>query len=374
MDKNIDENRLVRKTKKVRSRWLTKFSKYKRKLLKHVWALRLLILSAVVGVIILCLFMVILLINMLGFGRYTNLLFNFIFTPTDKVETIGDRTNILILGKGGVGHEAPDLTDTIIFASISHTGEGLVLVSVPRDVWIPALRAKINSAYYWGNQKIPGGGDILAKASVEEVLGQPIQHVMTIDMNDFSKLIDVLGGVEVDVENSFVDEKFPIEGREDELCDGDLQLKCRYETISFEQGLQSMDGETALKFIRSRNAQGDQGTDFARSERQEQVINAIEKKAMSRDVVLSLDKARTLLDLFYEIVDTDLSEDALAILARKLYDSRNLRQSYVLDEQFLENPPISREYDNLYVFIPKSNEGDWREVHTWLKDILNTEE
>src|SRR3989338_6450602 len=90
--------------------------------------------------------------------------------PTTVVKLITDtglendrgRVNVLLLGTGGPGHEGPDLSDTIILASIEKTGKDVVLISIPRDLWVPALSSKINSAYAYGQEK-DGNGLILAK-------------------------------------------------------------------------------------------------------------------------------------------------------------------------------------------------------------------
>src|SRR3989344_5788030 len=63
------------------------------------------------------------------------------------------RVNVLLLGTGGAGHEGPDLTDTMILASIDKDGDDTFLISIPRDLWAPSLSAKINSAYAYGQEK-----------------------------------------------------------------------------------------------------------------------------------------------------------------------------------------------------------------------------
>ncbi|OGM05849.1 hypothetical protein A2125_02550 [Candidatus Woesebacteria bacterium GWB1_43_5] len=362
------EVKIFKKVKRVRSKRMMFLSRAKRKILKHVWFVRIALASLVLAVVCLIVLIGVLVFNSLGFGRYTNMLGAFLFTPKDKIESMGGRTNILILGKGGKGHEAPELTDTIIFASISHKGAGITLVSLPRDIWIPQLRAKLNSAYYWGDQKAFGGGLILAKATVEEIVGEPVHYAAVVDFSGLKSVVDLLGSIEVDIENSFVDEKYPISGREGDLCDGDRELKCRYETVSFEKGLGTMDGDTALKFVRSRNAEGDEGDDMARISRQQKVLDAIEKKLFSREVYLSPGRIKGLIALFGEVVETDISDEAGAILARRVLESKNSRGSYVLGEDLLDNPPISKLYDNLYVFVPKA--GTWEKVREWIDSLL----
>jgi anionic cell wall polymer biosynthesis LytR-Cps2A-Psr (LCP) family protein len=171
------------------------------------------------------------------------------------------------------------------------------------------------------------------------------------------------------VETSFVDEKYPIRGREDDECDGDPEYGCRFETIKFNKGEQLMSGETALKFTRSRNAEGDEGTDFARSKRQQKVIEAIKEKVLSREILLSPKKLLALRDTLLEYTETDIDTSAAAILARRVLQSKDTVDSHVLPEDLLVNPPKLYKYDNLYVFIPKT-EG-WSEVHKWVRHILD---
>lgn len=365
-------------------------SRLKRRLLKHVWVIRALGILGAAMIVFLVILLVGSLIKKTKIPYYYNLASSFIFTPEGVVDEIDGRTNILILGKGGDGHEAPDLTDTILFMSLDHNENEVTMISLPRDIWLPTLRTKLNSVYYWGNKKEPlvqrtpdtegvGGGIILAKASVEEILGQHVHYAVVLDFSGFREIIDVLGGVEVDVETEFSDEKFPIPGRENDLCDGDPEYKCRYETLRFAQGRQLMDGETALKFARSRNAEGDEGTDFARQKRQQKIIEAVKEKILDKDTLLSPKKLLQLKDAFLSNLEMDIEENESAVLARILLNSKDNISSQILPEELLINPPLSFKYDNLYVFIPKE-EGlstgsglDWSEVHNWVECILDNE-
>lgn len=345
------------------------WSKFKRKLLKHVWAVRIGIVALGLAGVVLIVFLTSLLLGKTALGFYLGLAKDFIFVPSEKIESFEGRTNILILGKGGAGHDAPDLTDTIIFLSIAKTPASVNSISIPRDVWIPGIRAKVNSAYYWGNQKKVEGGRVLAKSTVEEIVGQPIFYAVVVDFSAFKKVVDVLGGIEVEVDRSFTDEKFPIPGKENDECGGDTEFRCRYETIHFEKGLRVMDGDTALKFVRSRNAEGDEGTDIAREARQQKVIAAIKKKILSNEIIFSFKKLRALLGIARENIETDISASEAVIIARMVISAKDNVHSNVLPENFLVNPPVSPRYDNLYVFIPKA--GDWSEVRGWVKCVVS---
>ncbi len=344
------------------------FSRLKRKILKHTWLARIGLFLGALGVICLLILSIFLLINKTKIPFYADLISNFIFAPNSKIGSINNRTNILLLGKSGEGTSSPDLTDTIIFASLDLNKSKITLVSLPRDIWVPSIRAKLNSAYYWGNQKEKNGGMNLAKSLTEEIAGQPIEYAVVLNFSGFKEMIDAIEGINVDIERDFVDEKFPIPGKENDLCNGDKEYRCRYETISFKKGLTHMDGTLALKFARSRNAEGDEGTDLARAARQEKIIQALKEKVLSKNVMLSPFKLLGLYRALMKNLETDVPPSAQAVLARKLFISRGNIKSSVLLPDLLTSPRISPRYDNQYVFLPK--DGNWQGIHNWIENLL----
>jgi LCP family protein required for cell wall assembly len=251
------------------------------------------------------------------------------------------------------------------------------MVSIPRDIWIPEIRAKINSAYYWGktgspyfDNKSDGGGIGLAKKMVEEVTGQPVQYGVVVDFSSFKDIVDALGGVQVDVENTFTDKLYPIEGKENDICGGDPTFACRYETVTFSPGPQTMDGETALKFVRSRHAEGTEGTDIAREARQQKVIDAIKDKVVEPSTFLSPKVDLAMLGIAKKYIETDIDLPTAGTLLRfAAAGSKNIGQ-FLIPEDLLVNPPASNAYDNLYVFIPKAGNGKWEAIHSWFQEIL----
>lgn len=291
---------------------------------------------------------------------------NFLFTPDDSIESISGRTNILLLGKQGGQYDSPELTDTIIFVSLNlDNPESITAISLPRDIWIPDLDDKINSAFMKGNERQSGAGILLAKTTVEKIVGQPIHYAVVVDSSSLVEVVDVLGGVDIDVEKSFVDEKFPILGKENDECGGDPEYKCRYETLNFTQGLTKMDGTLAMKYSRSRQSSDlEEGTDFARAARQQKVIAAIKEKALTSETLLDFSKLSNLYSIFTKSVETDLSYPQIAYLGRKLLKIKSEINSSVLPQELLINPEISNTYRNLYVFIPRVE--DWSEVHAWV--------
>ncbi len=305
------------------------------------------------------------------------------------------RINVLLLGVGGGVHEGPDLTDTIIFATIDPKKQEAVLVSLPRDMWVPEISAKINTAYVYGEEKDKGGGLVLAKAMVSRILGQDIDYAVKIDFDGFVKAIDKMGGLDVNVERSFDDYAYPITGKEDESCGFDETIiaslsaqiatgsatesesfPCRYEHLHFDQGIVQMDGETALKYVRSRHALGPEGSDFARSKRQERVISAIKDKVFSLNLLLNPVNVMDIIDVIKDSIATDIKEeeyDDFVRLAQKFQKSEI--RSAIIDtgdyaserEGLLINPPTGAEYRNQWILIPKAGNGDYSDIREYVK-------
>jgi LCP family protein required for cell wall assembly len=341
----------------------------KRKLARHLYLTRFLVLALLVGLII------------FSFNLLLPSSFRFLKTILGDTPLIGSasikdlkstdgRINILVLGIGGTNHQGADLTDTIIFFSVDNQGQEALILSLPRDIWIPSIRAKINTAYHYGEEKKPGGGLILAKAAVSEILDQPVHYAVLVNFEGFVKAIDLLGGVEVEVERAFDDHKYPIPGMEE--AEPEEQ---RYESLHFDAGWQKMDGDRALKYVRSRYAEGEEGTDFARSKRQQRLILAIKAKIFSTKTLLNPQKFPELAKIFKDYVDTDIvEEDYLPFLRLALeFEQKNLRTGILNggaegEEGYLINPPKSQRYDYQWVLVPRT--GDWQEIQEYLVSLI----
>lgn len=271
--------------------------------------------------------------------------------PEDILRAASGRTNFLILGMGGAGHEAADLTDTIMFISLNPVTKDTVLLSIPRDLWVASLRAKINTAYHYG-------GLTAAKTAITAILGQPVHYAVTLDFAGFTEVIDLVGGINITVPATFDDFQYPVPGQETAPLDE------RYEHLHFDAGPQRLDGTTALKYVRSRNAQGDQGSDFARSRRQQQVISAFKDKLFSAQTLLHptrlLELKRTLsASLIHDLSDAEIL--ALAKLAIG-FSTASIRSGNL--DALLYHPPISSRYDSQWVLTPRADQN--------LKDYVTT--
>jgi len=328
----------------------TIFNRLKRKVLSRVWLSRLLLILAL-GLVILAVYFISR--PLLGPASV------FIRPLSTYLDHTSGRTNIVFLGVGGPGHEAPDLTDTIIFASVHLDSGKITLLTIPRDLWVPTMQSKINTAYHYGELRRPGSGGItLAKASVSEVLGVPVHYAVVLNFSTFVQFIDHFGGLDVQVPVSFTDPRYPIPGRENDLCGGDPETLCRYETISFSQGLQHMNGDTALKFVRSRHADNDEGTDYARSRRQTEVIRALRSKLLSLATdPRNFDLLRDGLRLATSSIQTDFPESEFSILLRLglLTRDQELQTAALTEPETLYHPPVSQEYGQQWVLVPADN-------------------
>lgn len=347
-----------------------KYSRIKRKILSHVLAVRIFLIGILLISSVLFGFLAVKILRTFDFAFYYTITSNFLFSPVSQLAKEDDRTNILVMGKAGGRHDGPELTDTIMLISVSLNNKNIKIISIPRDLWIPEMRAKINSAYYWGNQKNVGGINF-AKAEVSQVMGIPIHYGAVIDFSGFKDLIDQVGGIEVNVANGFTDHLYPIEGRENDMCGNrDSKYMCRYESLTFNPGLQFMDGETALKYVRSRHAEGEEGTDLAREARQAKVIEALKNKLSDKNTYLDLNRDKALLKVILRSIETDIDYPTAAIIGRKMYDGKDAIDSYLIPEELLINTKPSPTYDMQSVFIPKAGNGKWTEIQTWIAGII----
>lgn len=349
------------------------YSKIKRRILSHVILVRVFLAVCILALLSLIVFFVVKGTQSLNIPLYFDVAYNFIKVPTEQLASFDGRTNILVMGKAGGTHDGPDLTDTIMLVSVSLDKKNIKIISIPRDTWVPDIRAKINSAYYWGNQKSPGGGITFAKAISSLVVGVPIQYGVVIDFSGFKDVINELGGIEVDVENAFTDYLYPIAGKENDTCGGDLSYSCRYETLTFSSGKQTMDGETALKFVRSRHAEGTEGTDIAREVRQQKIISALKNKLSDKNTYTNFSRDIKIIRVVLRSIEMDMDYPTAAIIARLVYSAKDSISSFLIPQELMLNPPVSSKYDMQSVFIPKAGNGKWEEINSWVSTNLQTQ-
>lgn len=322
--------------------------------------------------------------------KWSPVFFQYFFHKEIDLKKTEDRVNVLFLGIGGGKHDGPLLTDTIIYASIDPKGQKVTLISIPRDLWLPDLQAKINTAYAIGEEKRKDGGLLLTKTVVEKIFDQPVDYILRIDFNGFVKAIDMVSGIDVNVEKSFEDLEYPIAGKETDTCGytGEEfgkkatssaifeEFPCRYEHISFQKGLGHMDGEKALKFVRSRHAKGSEGTDFARAKRQENVISTFKNKVFSLNTIVSPGKLMGLYNVLQDSLHTNIKPqeyDDFIKLIRKVQDTQtnnvvfSYTDPYSKKQDIFINPISSKTYNDQWVLIPRIGNGNFSEIQKYVE-------
>lgn len=269
---------------------------------------------------------------------------------------INGRVNVALLGIGGGSHEGADLTDTILILSFHLGHKTLGMISVPRDIWSDTLKDKVNSAYHYGEEKKKSGGLVLSKAIISDMIGLPIQYGVVFDFTKFEQIINLVGGITVNVSEGFTDTQYPISGKENDTCNGDTTYACRYETLTFVTGLQHMDGSRALKYVRSRHALGSEGNDFARGRRQQQVLVALKNTVTSRDVLMNPKRLIDLSRAFDDATDSDMNTAQLLTVGKLFLNTGEDHITRISIEDLLYSPQES--WYGRFVLLPKESFED----------------
>lgn len=229
-------------------------------------------------------------------------------TAGDAVEegllTAKDKSTIMIMG---VDAREDDVgrSDTLMIAAVDPKRNQASLLSVPRDtrVKIPGHSwDKINAAYAYGSAKSGIlGGEKLAQRTVEDFLGVNIDHYVVIDTHAFQKIIDAIGGIDIDVEKRMYYE---------DPWDDDGGL-----VIDLKPGMQHMNGKTAVTYVRYRDEEGDIG----RIKRQQKFMKACMDKVTSPAII---PKLPTVIKEVIGSVKTDLSFRQLLEFAGTLKEAQ----------------------------------------------------
>jgi LCP family protein required for cell wall assembly len=216
------------------------------------------------------------------------------------------RVNILLLGKGGDNQSnGPDLTDSLLIISLDPVNDKVALLSIPRDLWVQPEgygHMKINAVYanakysaLSNNPEDESAAESTAISTVtdvvEENLGINMHYYAMIDFAAFEEVVNILGGIDVTLEEPY--------------SDPTMLVGSRY--FSLPEGTSHLDGGHALAYARSRY--GSERGDFDRGEHQQKVVVAIKDKALSLGTFANPLKISQLLSTFGDRVRTNLSID-----------------------------------------------------------------
>ena len=215
-----------------------------------------------------------------------------------KVNIPNRYLNIVLLGSDRRPHAGHWRTDSMIIVSVDTTDNVVRLLSIPRDLWvfIPGHGYnRINTADLWGELAQKGSGPDRVKQTIYQNLGIPIHYYVRVDFGGFIKIIDTVGGVDIDVD-------------------------CPLPDINLSAGMHHMDGKQALRYARSRKSTND----FDRGRRQRKVLLALWDQALTMDIVPRLPELwRTMSDSF----QTDLPLSQVINLA---YVGTQVRPQHIL--------------------------------------------
>lgn len=286
-------------------------------------------------------------------------------TDITKLSQGDRRINILLMGIGGDNHPGGNLTDTMLVASIDPKNKEVAMISVPRDLYIKVPNYgsyKINSVFSLQDynskdtnnsqntkREAIDGNIALIKKTISDFLGVPIHYAVVINFDGFKKVIDILDGVDINVTKEIYDPYFP-----DKYVDG-------YDPFYMKEGLNHMDGETALKYARSRETT----SDFDRSRRQQEVIMAAKEKAVA---TFNPRKISQIVDILSDNLRTDmqLSEmNELFSIAKDI--NQNKIKTKVLDDS-ADGLLYADKYDGMYVLVP--NDSTLKEIHNFVSQYF----
>lgn len=293
-------------------------------------------------------------------------------TPT---QTNGHK-NLLILGLDSLqtrGSSAP-LTDTMLLATIDFNQGGIITLPLPRDLWNPAYQTKINALYTYGLERNPQQPAEFATTTIAEMTGLNLHHTLVISMENVSQIIDLLGGVKVEVTESFVDEKFPRPDVDVTQVTDHAQL---YEQVEFTVGEEIMSGARALKYMRSRHGNNQQNTDNARTKRQQAVIEALLAKMTTKEVILNSQLTGQLYRYYLNHFAVDLPPAELLSTLKTLWPVKDQLQFssshlsiYPQDPKGIIAHPPQYLYDGQWVYIIRDQDEFRQMIQDQLLGLL----
>ena len=338
------------------------------------------------------------------------------FNPPSVITPKKTTYNFLLLGYAGGLHEGTYLTDTVIISHIDTKTNQVTLFSIPRDIWVqlptrsgPDFHTKINAVYQAElfPKDYPNLKKVSTKMIISQITGLPIDGYISLNFKGFTEAIDILGGVDINIEKSFTDTQYPIDGKEKDLCDQEelfkkaepyitppfdeterlnkfkedpkievfvknatdspeLAFPCRYEKLEFKNGLLHMDGEIALKYSRSRHSETD-GGDFARARRQQKLIEAVKNKVLS---INFLSKIISLMDEFKKDVKSDISLDII----KKFISQSDLIKKYKINSFILTDQNVFKNAisdDRQYILVPNEGIDNWNGLQKLINNTIN---
>lgn len=258
----------------------------------------------------------------------------FKFTPSEYTAAEDSTLDFLILGTNGIH------TDTIMIASVNLEKSKVSVFSVPRDLYVNGRRINTYFSSY--------GMDHLSRM-LKQVTGLQIDHYMQVDLEAFVEIVNIIGGVNVFVEEAIYDGLYP-------------SAVGTYSPYSIEVGQYHFDGEDALKYARSRKST----SDFHRAGRQQVILEAIRSKILQMDAVMNTKELAQMFQSFLVHTKTDMS----------LLDVVSFYSDY---KEFEVNSGLVLSVDNhlrsminqagAYILVPKT--GNYDNIQAAVQELVH---
>lgn len=261
-----------------------------------------------------------------------------------------NKINILLAWIWGWNHDAPNLTDTIILASINIDTKIISMLSIPRDLYVSYSlndeTGKINRLFakhnFLTNSKQKAMKELRNKVS--EITGQDIDYYVNVDFKWFEEIINTIWWIELTLEENFVDYSYP-------------DWNWWYKTLFFKKWTWIFDWENALKYVRSRHST----SDFDRSLRQQQVLSALKEKLSWSYFLTSPLKIKELYEVFVNNVFTDLNLTTLVKLAYSLNSNWDFKiiSSNINDSCFYWSDTCEKGW---FLYVPNRDFFNWQSI------------
>ncbi|MBI2453324.1 LCP family protein [Candidatus Peregrinibacteria bacterium] len=271
-------------------------------------------------------------------------------------------TNFLILGTGNEEHEGSYLTDAIMVASLNTESGDISLMSLPRDLYTVTEfgPGRINQIYETGVKKnISEKGLQILVQTIEKIIGQKMHYYAKIDFDGFVEGINAIGGIDIFIENTIIDTSYPL---------GETH---RSETFILKKGLQHLDGETALKYVRTRKCNICLDGDFGRGKRQQNLLQAVKAKTLSSKTLLNPSKIKKILTVIGNNFETNLTLREILYIAKiaENVESSDIYSWVIHDDPTREGGflyvPERKYYGGAFVLIPQTNPSGIKEENPY---------
>ena len=287
-------------------------------------------------------------------GQTMGLIFS---SPVEKTKKV----NLLFLGIPGEGYLGENMTDTIIVVNSTQKGENPIGISIPRDLLVKFplqnYYTKINAIY--GSNEDKKQSIELMESAIKEVTGLDMDYFIVFDLEGVKNIIDSLGGIDVVVENNIYDPKFPAPYNS-------------YEVFSLNKGIHHLDGETTLKYLRSRN--NPEG-DFSRIKRQQEVVNILKNKILSLNFFWDFATILSLWKNFsshtYTNIDITDIRYAWNLISKTNLDTINFATLDTEENQLLISGEVVLNGINAYILKPKAGLENYAQIKEYISGLIN---